>query len=260
VERGYRADAAVVAEPSAPPAPLGVIPATPGIQRFLVHVEGRAGHPGMRGESVNAGGAGWRAGVNAIDRGVQIHAALRQLEQEWALSKTHPLFKPGQFAIHPGVFVGSPKGRLEPFVVADTATLDYIAIHHPDETPDQVRGEIERQIAAACALDGWLREHPARVEWVHAWPQSVVDASHPIVTATAEAHRAALGREAVVHGWTAVHDGTYLNLAGIPAIAYGPGDVRDAHTTDESVSVDELLDATRTFAVLALQWCGATTR
>jgi acetylornithine deacetylase len=190
---------------------------------------------------------------------VLVYSALRQLEEEWALTKVHPLFTPGQFAIHPGVFVGSPKGSLEPFVIADTATLDYVAIYHPDERADDVRAEIERQIAAACALDGWLREHPATIEWIHHWPPSAVDPSHPIVAATAWAHRTALGRDAATRGWTAVHDGTYLNQAGIPAIGYGPGDVRNAHTTDESVSVEELLDATRTYAVLALHWCGVAT-
>ena len=33
-------------------------------------------------------------GVNAIDKGVFIFQALRQLEDEWGLTKQHPLFSP----------------------------------------------------------------------------------------------------------------------------------------------------------------------
>ena len=43
VKRGYTADAAVVSEPSAPPAPLAVIPVSPGLLWFSVTVP-RQGH------------------------------------------------------------------------------------------------------------------------------------------------------------------------------------------------------------------------
>jgi acetylornithine deacetylase/succinyl-diaminopimelate desuccinylase-like protein len=37
---------------------------------------------------------------------------------------------------------------------------------------------------------------------------------------------------------------------------FGPGDIRDAHTTDESVAVDELADAARALALLIVRFCG----
>ena len=49
VKRGYKADAAVVSEPSAPPAPLAVIPVSPGLLWFSVTVPGKATHASMRG-------------------------------------------------------------------------------------------------------------------------------------------------------------------------------------------------------------------
>jgi acetylornithine deacetylase/succinyl-diaminopimelate desuccinylase family protein len=256
VARGYRADAAVVAEPSAPPLPLAVVAATPGVLRFIVRVRGRRTHPGMRAETIRAGGGGWAVGVNAIDKAVLIHEALRRREEEWGLTRSHPLFRPGQFVIQPGVFVGSPAGQLDPFFIPDAAMIDYIVIHHPDASLDEVRDEIADVVATAARLDGWLREHPPEIEWKHHWPPSVVDPGAPIVAATLEAHRRASGTESAAVGWTAVHDGAFLNAAGIPAIAYGPGDVRAAHAPDEHVAVDELLAAARTYATLALLWCG----
>ena len=100
VKRGYKADAAVVSEPSAPPAPLAVIPVSPGLLWFSVTVPGKATHASMRGPTMRAGGD-MSVGVNAIDKGVFIFQALRQLEDEWGLTKKHPLFSPGHFTLHP---------------------------------------------------------------------------------------------------------------------------------------------------------------
>ncbi|MCX6914644.1 MAG: hypothetical protein NT167_16590, partial [Verrucomicrobia bacterium] len=64
---------------------------------FSVTVSGKSSHSSMRGNSFRAGGDGASVGVNAIDKGVLIFNALRQLEDEWGLTKQHPLFPPGHF-------------------------------------------------------------------------------------------------------------------------------------------------------------------
>jgi acetylornithine deacetylase len=258
VERGYRADGAVVAEPSAPPAPLGLVVATPGVMRFVVTVIGRQGHPGMRGSSIHPGGGGWEVGVNAIDKAWLIYQAIRLREEEWGITKKHDLFTPGQFGIQVGVFVGSPHGRLDPFFIPDVATLDCIVIYHPDDQPEQVRREIEELLHNAASLDGWLAQNPPSVDWKHHWPPSTLAPDHALVGAAASAFEQAAGRPARVVGWTAVHDGSFLNAAGIPTICCGPGDVRAAHRPDESVDIDELILATKIYAFLAAGWCGVT--
>ena len=45
--------------------------------------------------------------------------------------------------------------------------------------------------------------------------------------------------------------------AGIPTLQYGPGDVRLAHTTQESVPLDEVVRVARALAVLAVRRLGA---
>jgi acetylornithine deacetylase len=42
----------------------------------------------------------------------------------------------------------------------------------------------------------------------------------------------------------------------VPAISYGPGDLRVAHADDEYVMIDEVVTACKTFAVAAMDWCG----
>jgi acetylornithine deacetylase len=47
-----------------------------------------------------------------------------------------------------------------------------------------------------------------------------------------------------------------LTAGGVPTLHYGPGDVRHAHASDESVLVDELVTVTRTLVLFASQVCG----
>ncbi|HLK46027.1 MAG TPA: M20/M25/M40 family metallo-hydrolase, partial [Acidimicrobiales bacterium] len=188
IERGYRADAAVVAEASAPPVPLAVITATPGVTRCVIEVEGRATHPGLRGSTIWPGGEGAARGVSAIDRAVPVYHALGALEREWGMTKRHPLFAAGQFCVFPAVFVGSPRGRLDPFFIPDHAMLDCIVIHHPDDDPAAVRGEIEAAVAGVAAADAWLRDHPPAVSWKHYWPPCQIDPGHPLVEVISAAH------------------------------------------------------------------------
>lgn len=59
-----------------------------------------------------------------------------------------------------------------------------------------------------------------------------------------------------MNGFAAVEDVSFLNLGGVTAISYGPGDLRVAHADDEYILIDELVAACKTYAILALGWCG----
>ena len=124
-----------------------------------------------------------------------------------------------------------------------------------------MRREVEQHVLNAAKLDPWLREHPPELDWKLNWPASVVDPDHPICHAVADAHEQAAegtrfaGRPPI-RGFAAVEDTAFLNIGGIPAISYGPGDIRVAHADDEYVLTDELMTAAKTYAMLALDWCG----
>ncbi|TLY03911.1 MAG: M20/M25/M40 family metallo-hydrolase, partial [Thaumarchaeota archaeon] len=64
------------------------------------------------------------------------------------------------------------------------------------------------------------------------------------------------GSQAKIQAMPAVTDVAFLDKAGIPSIMYGPGDVMQAHTIDEFVPVDQLITATKTLALTAMDWCG----
>jgi acetylornithine deacetylase/succinyl-diaminopimelate desuccinylase-like protein len=56
-------------------------------------------------------------------------------------------------------------------------------------------------------------------------------------------------------GWTAACDGGFVARdLGVPVVVLGPGSVADqAHRPDESVAVDELVIAARSYALTALR-------
>jgi len=262
IRRGYRADAAIVAEPTSYPQPLTISPASPGLLYLVITVSGVATHPGIRAEFVRAGGKGTVAGVNAVEKGVLMVQALQRLEEQWGFSKTHPYFKPGHFTIHPGVIVGGPPGPLVPFIVSTFCRIEALVFFPPQETREAIQAEVEDYLLKAAALDPWLAEHPPRMEWRYCWLPFQVPEGHAIIeTCRAAYERAAATnprarRTGLIHGFAAVCDATFLNNAGIPTIAFGPGDVLLAHRTNEHLAIDELILATKTLALTAIDWCG----
>ncbi|GAA1660214.1 acetylornithine deacetylase [Mycolicibacterium murale] len=260
-QHGYRAEAAVVAEPSGPTT-LAVIPVTPGLLWFSVTVRGKATHSSMRGQTIRAGGGGAQVGVNAIDKGMLVFQAMARLEDEWAFTKKHPLFAPGHFTIHPGVVQGGPHGVLVPFVLSEYMTIEYCIWYPPQDDPETVKAEVEAQIEAIARTDGWLRENPPVVEWKLNWPANDPgESAADIVAAVSAAHERVAGNTpyqgpAQVAGFCAVEDCSFFTAAGIPSISYGPGDLRVAHADDEYCLIDEVRTAARTYAALALDWCG----
>jgi acetylornithine deacetylase len=262
IERGYRADAAVVSEPSGPDT-LAISPLSSGMLWCDITVVGKRTHAAMRGQSIHAGGGGPDIGVNAIDKGVMIFEAIRRLEQEWVFTKTHPEFNAGHFSLLPGAIIGGTKGANAqiPFMLADYLTIDYVVWYPPNEDPEAVKAEIEAHLEAFSQTDTWLRDNPPVVNWKQNWRANNPGlAAENITRALERAHElAAVGTEfagpASVNGFCAVYDATFLTESGIPAISYGPGDVRMAHADDEYALIEELITATKAFALLAVDWC-----
>ena len=261
VKRGHKADAAVVSEPSAPPYPLAVVPTSPGLWWVSVSVEGKASHAATRGETIRAGGMGEAVAVSAIDKGVFLLEAIRKFEDQWGLTKKHPLFKPGHFTLLPGVISGAPHGVQVPFFIPDYCTIEYCIWHHPDEDAEKIKEEFTRFVHRAAELDPWLREHPPQLDWKVHWPPFNVEVDHPICQAVVKAHQEAvagtkLEGPAKVAGFYAVCDAAFLHRDGVPAIVYGPGSLLVAHAADEYVEIEELIAATKTYALLTIDWCG----
>lgn len=256
VTRGYRADAAIVMEASAPPHHLAILTASPGVLILKVSIQGKAAHSSMRDEVIRAGGRGAAVAVSAVDKAMVIYNGLRKLEEEWGQTKSHPAFtRPGHFTIAPITFAGGMGGIA--FIPPD-CSITYVIWHAPQETREQVIEEISNHIFLLAQTDPWLRENPPVLDWNGGWwwPPYDVDQDSPICLAAAAAYEAVMNEPAKYYGFTAVDDATFLNQAGIPTITMGPGSIEIAHTANEHIDIKELMDAVKIYALTIVEWCG----
>ena len=240
LERGWRADACVIPEPTS----LDLVPVNGGALTFRLTVPGLAVHASRR-----------TAGVSAIEKFQPVFAALRALEAE-RNADVDPMM--ARWDVAYPIEVGSVHAGDWTSSVPDQLVAEGRYGVRLDETPEQARAAFERAVAAAGAADPWLRDHPVEVEW---WGGQFASCraqnADPLLDAVARAHLSVCDRQQQSWGAPYGSDLRLLtNIAGIPTVQYGPGDVTLAHGPGESVPIDEVIMAAQTLAVLAMDHCG----
>ncbi|NKB89047.1 MAG: ArgE/DapE family deacylase [Acidobacteria bacterium] len=244
VRRGHTGDAAIVLEPTQ----LQIAAAHCGALCFRIEVRGLAAHGCVRDE-----------GVSAIDKAVPLLVALRDLEAQRNARLEHPLYRDTANPLP--IAVGTIQGGDWPSTVPDSVTLEGRCGVAPGESLASVRAEFEAAVATVAAGDEWLREHSPVVIWFGGRFESAeIAPGSAIVKILAGAADCATGVTPAVCGVTYGADMRILNnIAGIPTVMFGPGDVRQAHAPDEYVSLEDLAACTRALVVAAMRYCGVET-
>jgi acetylornithine deacetylase len=241
VLRGYPADGAIITEPTR----LALVPAQGGSVVFRMHVEGKSAHACVRDE-----------GVSAIEKFGVIHRGLLDYEARRNAAIEHPLYAP--IANKIPINIGTIHGGSWPSSVPEWLVAEGRAGLVLGEDLDEFRHQFVAEVERIADGDPWLREHQPRVEWYGGqFAPAEVPADSPIARLVLDAHEAVTGKapaiDAATYGADMRH---FLHMGGIPCVMYGAGDVRVAHFTDEHVSIDELVTATKTIAVAVADWCG----
>jgi acetylornithine deacetylase len=241
IQRGYRADGAVIMEPTG----LDVCPAQAGALTFRITVRGRAAHGCVREE-----------GVSAIEKFMMILAELMALEGRRNHNCSDPLFR--DFRVPFPISVGRIEGGDWASSVPDWVRAEGRLGMSPDEDLDGARGALEDALRSLETSDSWLRDHPPELEW---WGGSILPARVPLDSPLILELNGALrdlGREGGrLRGVTFGSDMRLLvREAGIPCVLFGPGDIRNAHGIDESASLEEIEFTARALALTALRFCG----
>ena len=254
LERGYKADFALVPEPS----DFNIAGQGGVITGWITIKSPQTIHDGARRLCIHAGGG--LDGANAIEKMVKIISALQELERHWAVMKSHPMMPIGTTTINPAVIEG---GR-HPAFMADECKL-WITVHYlPNEDHEKVTREIEDTVLSASKADPWLRNNPPQFKWGgtslvkdrgEVFPPANIDPNHPGVRTINQAHRDVTGRSAEVVCWPSVSDAGWFARAGIPVAIYGPGSLRQAHIINEYLELSELLIATKSIALTIADWC-----
>ncbi len=254
VDRGLRADAGIVTEPTG----FAVWIACRGSEYGVIRVPGRPGHAEVRQPSWRQGGA-----VNAIEKAGFVLEAIASLRREWANRDglDHALLS------KPDLLPTMARSGEWPVTYPAECALTIAVMFLPSQADEtgwgaDVRREVERWIATESARDDWLAEHPPVIEW---WPNAVmpfeIPESEPIV-ATALAATADVGSPGSLSGLDSWYDGaTLTQLGAAPCIGYGPpgfdsDGVSRAHAIDEHVPIDGLVACAQGLAVSAMRHCG----
>ena len=229
LERGVRADAAVVTEPTR----LTVAPAHRGFAWLEVTVHGRAAH-----------GSRYDEGVDAIILAAQLLTELDRFEREELTQRTHPLL--GRASLHASTIAGG--AGLSTYPERCTFTIERRTL--PGESAELALREVREACERVRARRPGFR---ADVVPLTAQAPSDVAVDAPLVRALAAA-LAAEGEPARVEGLSCWTDAALLNAAGIPAVCFGPGDIALAHADEEWIAIDDIERATRVLTRLLATW------
>lgn len=239
--RPYRADGAIITEPTR----LRLVAATGGSFVFRITIEGLAAHAAARDE-----------GVSAIEAFSYFHAGLLAFEARRNAAIVHPLYAP--IANRVPLNIGTIRAGSWPSSVPEWLVAEGRGGLVPGETLADAQQEFVDEVRRVANGHPWLRDHQPVVEWITGqFTAGEIKSDDPLVGVVGGAHRAATGVpieiEGVTYGTDARH---FLQIAGMPCVVYGAGDVALAHQTDERMDIDALMIATRTIALSIAAWCG----
>ena len=241
VLRGYRADAAIITEPTR----LALVPAQGGSLVFRLKVPGRSAHAAVRDE-----------GVSALEKFVPIFENLRALEEERNGVLSHPLYEglQNKVPINVGVVRAGSWASTVPEALVAEGRVGLI----PGEEVDTFKDLVAERIATVADRDPWLREHQPELEWFGGqFAPAEVPPDAPICEAVKKAHERATGVAPAVEGVPYGADmRLFIHFGDMPCVMYGAGNVNVAHAPDEHISVTDLLTATTTVSCLLADWCG----
>lgn len=229
VEQGGRADAAVVFEPTG----LQPVIAHKGALRVRLVTHGRSAHTARP-----------ELGENAIYQMVELIRGLRERVEARLPEVQHPLCGPATLSVS-RIFGGLQINIVPPecYIDVDWRTL-------PSEEPLQV---LER-------LQGFLAELNREQPGIHGEVDQLLRSydgldtppDAPIARTALEACSAITG-QARPAGAPYGTDASELARA-IPCVVLGPGDIAQAHTSDEWVDVEQVAEAAEIYAEIAMRF------
>jgi acetylornithine deacetylase len=241
IARGYRADGAVVCEPTN----LTIHHAHMGWLFFKVTTTGKALHSAQL----------W-LGVNAISKSIKLIQALDELQLHWLMTRRMPGL-PG-----PTINVGEIEGGIAGSVVPDHCVFRTCLHYLPSDADENKSGaaverEVREHLLRVAQGDDWLCRHPPEIEKYQEGSPFWLDPSHPLVQTTRGCAAETLGREPAIRGSEFGTDARLLNNQGrTPTVIFGPGNASEAHAIDEKLDLAQFYQAIAVYANLIVAWAG----
>jgi acetylornithine deacetylase len=242
IVKEYSADAAIILEPTS----LKVCPIQSGALTFRLKIQGKATHAAMRWD-----------GVSAIEKFNLIHQSILEFEKERHQSFDIKYYE-SKDRVAP-INIGTIKGGEWHSTVPETVVAEGRLGVFPGESAQDARDTFETHLKTISETDDWLKENLPIVEWFEGQFESgKTDINHPLIQSLSDCYYQTTGDAPIIEGVTYGSDlRLFTNHAHIPAVLFGPGDVRLAHAANEYVEIDEVITTVKIIANMIVAWCGS---
>ncbi|MGH2464388.1 MAG: ArgE/DapE family deacylase [Candidatus Limnocylindrales bacterium] len=241
IRAGVTGDAAVIPEPSG----LDIVTAHAGAITFRLTITGKAAHASKR-----------REGVSALDKLGVLTDALAADEARRNAAERRP--RMAALGLPYPTIIGKVNGGEWASTVIDRIVAEgRYGVRLGDAWP-AAEIELRAVIAAACAADPWLRDHPATVEITGGrFSSAEIADDHPLPASLAQAVEDTLGRRPAFLAEPYGADMRLLIHEGrTPTVMFGPGRPEVAHAPNEHVRLAEVVACARALAVWLLREVG----
>ena len=208
-QKGPKANLAIAGEPTN----LKVVSAHKGNLWIRLSTNGKAAH-----------GSTPQYGSNAINHMVPVLEALTNEYPKLLTIKVHPLLG------SPTISIGKIRGGSQPNVVPDSCEIDIDRRTIPGETDKSVQKEMRnlfRKLKIKSPEFSATRSVPC--------PPLDTDTTLPLVRSFLKASK----RRTTI-GVPYFTDASPISMGGTPALVYGPGNIAQAHSKNEWVSLEEV--------------------
>lgn len=240
VLRGYKADAALIPEPTN----MKIFPKQQGSMWFRLYIKGLSAHGGTRYE-----------GVSAIEKSMIVIDHILQLEEKRNKRISDPLFK--NIPIPIPINIGKIEGGDWPSSVADMVKVEGRMGVSPDETMEDAKLEMENWILKLGEIDPWFLQYPVDLEWFGArWLPGSIELNHPLVHSLSKNYQYVRNQAPIIEASPWGTDGGLLTKVGdTPSIIFGPGVTEKAHYPNEYIVIDRVFEAAEIIALTLIDWC-----
>lgn len=213
-QRGPRADLAVIAEPTQ----LNIVHAHKGVVRWNLATSGRSCHSSSPEQ-----------GTNAIYRMGRLLQAIERYADLLRARAPDPLLGPATLSV--GMIAGGTSVNTVPDLCRIEIDRRVVSGEDPEKAPHHLLAYLKETEAIAFPVEcekPWMSKGALTPEL-----------SAELVKLLGRAIDAVVGRhqvQVVAYGT----DASTLAAAGIPSVVFGPGDIAQAHTRDEWVSLEQV--------------------
>ena len=222
-----RGDAALVGEPT----DLQPVIAQKGALWLRISTLGKSAH-----------GSRPHLGVNAVEKMMKLMERLNSIP----LETEHPMLG------KPTLNVGTIQGGTKINIVPDRCEIEVDRRMLPGEKKGEVIEKMKETLDSLLSRDPFFQYRMEEIDFAE---PSEVNPEEEIVKIAVDAIQDVMGKKPSLRAFSGFTDSRfYINQCHIPTLIFGPGEVDQSHTTDESVEVEALVQAARIYGLIVANY------